>query len=715
MSPKQKHEPVDAVGAFTPDAEWLETDGLGGYAMGRADGIRTRRYHALLTASRTPPGARMTLVNGFDAWIERGAERIPISSQRYVGDIVHPDGASRLVAFSNDPWPTWRYRLPDGTELVQELVMEHGSPLVAMAWHCTTPSDGELVVRPFLSVRDTHTTTHANAAFDMSSDATGDRVRWVPYTDLPAITAVSSGTFSDAPVWYRDFQYDEERARGQAFTEDLASPGVFRLPLAPGRAILAFGAGTAEESPLLFSGADALWKKLTRAERGRRAAFSTPLHRAADAYVVRRGTGRTIVAGYPWFTDWGRDTFIAMRGLCIAAGRLDDARAILLEWAGHVSEGMLPNFFPENGARAEFNAADASLWFVIAVHEYLQAVAARDTAPADAVQAADEATLREAVLAIVHGYARGTRFGIRVDGTGLVCAGVPGVQLTWMDAKVGDWVVTPRIGKPVEIQALWINALQIASRWEPQWQHLAAFAQDSFERLFWNAEDGCLFDLVDADHVVGRTDASLRPNQLFAVGGLPVAVLNGERARRVLEVVEASLWTPAGPRSLAPHDVQYVGQYAGDMWQRDGAYHQGTVWPWLAGAFVDAWIRVRGEGEDVKAEACARFLTPLLAHYAASSPGQLGEIADGDAPHRANGCPFQAWSVGEALRLTVALGADVQAHTRATSPAPRAPDSTPARANGATVTKGANVTKSANITKSATGSARRDGTKRKAP
>ena len=674
MSAETLPESVRLPRILTADAEWLETDGLGGYAMGRADGVRTRRYHALLTAARTPPGERVTLVNGFDAWVECDGERIPITSQRYVGDVLHPDGVTRLVDFSSTPWPTWRYRLPDGTELVQELLMEHGSPLVALAWHCTTPCAGELVVRPFLSVRDTHTTTHENSSFDLTSDVSGDRIRWLPYAGLPAIAAVSSGTFTEDAVWYRDFQYDEERARGQEFTEDLASPGVFRLPLDGGRAVLAFGAESTAASPLMYVGATALWEALAPVERKRRAGFSTALHRAADAYVVRRGDGRTIVAGYPWFTDWGRDTFIAMRGLCIASGRLDDARAILLEWAGHVSEGMLPNFFPEHGALAEYNSVDASLWFVIAVHEYLQAAAA-----VGATTAADEAVLRDAVLAILHGYARGTRFGIRADGTGLLCAGVPGVQLTWMDAKVGDWVVTPRIGKPVEIQALWINALHIASRWERSWYHLAVFAQDSFTRLFWNEEAGCLFDIVDVDHVTGRTDATLRPNQLFAVGGLPMAVLHGEQARRVIDMAEVALWTPAGVRSLSPDDVQYVGNYAGDMWQRDGAYHQGTVWPWLAGAFVEGWVRVHGATDAVKAVARARFLDPLLAHFRMSSPGQVGEIADGDAPFRANGCPFQAWSVGEALRLSLSVLATPDDATSAFTNVSATPEKEPQR------------------------------------
>ena len=265
------------------------------------------------------------------------------------------------------------------------------------------------------------------------------------------------------------------------------------------------------------------------------------------------------------------------------------------------------------------------------------------------VDAEDAAVLSTAVAAIVAGYSRGTRFGIRVDDDGLVAAGVPGVQLTWMDAKVGDWVVTPRIGKPVEIQALWINALRIAARWDVSLHATADKAAASFEARFWNEAAGCLFDVVDADGVSGAVDASVRPNQLLAVGGLPWAVLTGARARRVVDVAESRLWTPAGLRSLAADDAAYVGVYKGDMRERDGAYHQGTVWPWLVGAFVDAWVRVHGGTETARRDAGGRFLDPLLAHYQQSAPGHVGEIADGAAPHTPQGCPFQAWSVGEAL------------------------------------------------------------------
>src|SRR5574338_195652 len=280
------------------------------------------------------------------------------------------------------------------------------------------------------------------------------------------------------------------------------------------------------------------WETIESTERRRRATVPSPLHRAADDYIVARGAGKTVIAGYPWFSDWGRDTFIAIRGLCLASGktghaRLYDAQEILLEWAEHVSQGMLPNFFPEGGRAAEYNSVDASLWYVVAVAEFLRRVQGERT-----ISAPDRRRLITAIDAIVNGYARGTRFGIRADGTGLLSAGEPGVQLTWMDAKVDDRVVTPRIGKPVEVQALWINALRIAGRRSARWAALASHAQATFVERFWNEERGFLFDVVDVDHRAGVNDASLRPNQILAIGGLPHAVLDGVLARRVLDVVE---------------------------------------------------------------------------------------------------------------------------------------------------------------------------------
>jgi predicted glycogen debranching enzyme len=628
-----------------PGAEWLETDGLGGYAMGRVDLVRSRRYHALLTTATTPPTGRVVLVNGVEVWLESGDQRIALTSNRYVPDVTFPDGASRLSEFSSEPWPTWRYLLPDGNEVIQELVMRHGTPLVALSWRLARPAAYHLRVRPFMSGRDQHSTHHENASFDFAGAVSGPRVTWKPYPALPAVMAVTNGEYLPAPDWYRHHQLDEERSRGLDHVEDLASPGTILFDLSDGPALLALAAESEYRTVLLDGTAETLWRSVTERERERRAQFASPWHRAADAYVVRRGQGTTIVAGYPWFSDWGRDTFIALRGLCLAGDRLDDARNILLEWSQHVNQGMLPNFFPEGGAEPEYNSVDASLWFVIAAHELLQQDGVGIT-----FKVGERARLQAAIDAIVVGYARGTRFGIGATDDGLLAAGVPGVQLTWMDAKVGEWVVTPRIGKPVEVQALWINALRIAGRRSPTWNALADHAQASFRSRFLN-EAGYLHDVVDVAHVPGTVDATFRPNQILAVGGLPYRLLDGAEARRIVDAVEQRLWTVAGLRSLEPHDAAYVPHYAGDVRARDGAYHQGTVWPWLAGAFIDAWTRVHAGTSGARQEARDRFLGPLLAHYTQSGIGHIAEIADADPPFAPRGCPFQAWSVGEVLRI----------------------------------------------------------------
>ena len=639
---------------LTPSAEWLEADGLGGFAFGRVDGIRTRRYHAVLAVATTPPTGRIVLVNGFDAWVETANGEFALTSQRYAPDVPHPDGAGRLVSFTRDPWPTWTYALPNGLEVIQELVVVRGAPVTALSWRLNRPAAARLTVQPYLSGRDVHATHHENSIFRFDAQVADRRVTWQPYRDLPPIIALANGDYSADPAWYRQFQYDEERARGLDFTEDLATPGRFTFSLSQ-RAVLAVGAGSGAGTdvalPLLTTSPERCWDAIEASEKRRRDAFPSPLHRAADDYIVARGGGKTIIAGYPWFSDWGRDTFIALRGLCLAGvgsrhDRVTDAREILLEWAEHVSQGMLPNYFPEGGKSAEYNSVDASLWYVVAVHEFL-----RQTHDQNTLSATNRRSLDGATDAIVNGYARGTRYGIRADGTGLLAAGEQGVQLTWMDAKVGDWVVTPRVGKPVEIQALWINALRIAGRRSARWAALADHAQATFAERFWNEERGFLFDVVDVDHRDGVNDGSLRPNQIFAVGGLPFPVLDGARARAVVDIVERQLWTPAGLRSLGPAEPGYIGRYRGDVRQRDGAYHRGTVWPWLTGAFAEAWLRVHSDTPENRREADTRFLGPLLRHFESSAPGHVGEIADGDAPHTARGCPFQAWSVGEALRL----------------------------------------------------------------
>ena len=628
--------------------EWLEADGLGGFASGTVSGIRTRRYHALLLTARTPPTGRFVLVNGFDAWVETPNGSFAITSQAYAPGVIAPDGESRRSGFAPEPWPSWTYTLEDGTRIAHEVVVPRGASAVALSWRLVAgTAKATLTVRPFLSGRDHHALHHENPAFRFDASTSPDGlVRFRPYAELPAIAVRSNGTYAHAPDWYRNFLYAEERARGLDFLEDLASPGTFRFD----------AVGRRSRSPDGRGRPRGIGRRRLRGSRDRDPARgrTPPAQAFRDSPRPRRrcvpgapGRRRTIVAGYPWFTDWGRDTFIALRGLCLATGRLAEAGRILTEWAGALSEGMLPNFFPDAGTAPEFHSVDASLWYIVAVHDYLEAMrAAGKPVTRGVVQ-----KLHGAIEAILSGYAAGTRFGIRADSDGLLAAGEPGVPLTWMDAKVGDWVVTPRIGKPVEIQALWINALRIAGSFAARWKDLEGRASESFAARFWNGRDVCLYDVVDVDHRPGTEDSSFRPNQIFAVGGLPHALVEGDRARRIVDAVEARLMTPMGLRTLPRDDPRYRPRYAGTVRERDGAYHQGTVWPFLAGAFVDAWVRVRGGTDEARKEARERFLAPLAAHRDEAGLGHVSEVADGDAPHAPGGCPFQAWSVGEALRI----------------------------------------------------------------
>lgn len=629
------------------NAEWIEADGLGGYASGTVSTIPTRRYHGVRVEATAPPTGRMVLVAGLEVSVEGAGGHEALSSFRYVPGIVHPDGHTRITSFVRDPWPTWTFGLTDGTTVVLEVLATPPAARTLMRWSLTGPASPlTLRVRPLLAARDYHGMQHQNDAARLDTHVEGATVSWRLYDSAPGVSCISNGAWTGDPAWFQQFLYAEEVARGLDAAEDLASPGVLSFDLAAGAAVCAFGSAEALDD--LAPGGDVATHVTAAidAERARRAQLGDPLARAADQYLVRRGIGQTIIAGYPWFTDWGRDTFISMRGLCLALGRYDLARDILLEWTGAISEGMLPNRFPDAGGAPEYNAVDASLWFMVVAGELLA-----DPAAADALSAHDRWRLESAVIAMLEGHARGTRFGIRCDRDGLLSAGQPGVQLTWMDARVDGRVITPRIGKPVEIQALWINALAVGARISARWAPVLARARAAFDARFWNESAGGLYDVVDVDHVPGAVDGTMRPNQVLAIGGLPVALIEGDRGRRLIDAVEAQLWTPLGLRSLSPADPAYAPRYEGGPGQRDAVYHQGTVWPWLAGPFVDGWVRVRGGGVEVQREARARFVAPLLAHLDEAGLGHVSEIADGAAPHHPRGCPFQAWSLGELIRL----------------------------------------------------------------
>ena len=440
---------------------------------------------------------------------------------------------------------------------------------------------------------------------------------------------------------------DAERERGLDYREDLFSPFLlaFDLHTDPAPAVVA-----SIQHPLYRPTAELRQAELDRRSRLRSDApaddpFVRTLSRAAEQFLVNRGSQNTVIAGYHWFSDWGRDTMIALPGLTLSTGWPDVARGILSEFAAHVDCGMLPNRFPDAGETPEYNTVDATLWFFEAVRALL-------------AYTGDEPFVRtrlyDVLVDIVSWHRRGTRYGIRVDEDGLLLAGEPGVQLTWMDAKIGDWVVTPRHGKPVEIQALWYNALRVmedlARRFGDDsrcYRQMAARARRSFRRLFWNAGAGCLYDTVNG----AVSDASIRPNQIFAVS-LAHKMLSPDKARRVVQVVERHLLTPYGLRSLSPEDPQYRGRYEGDPVSRDSAYHQGTVWPWLLGPFLTAYMEVNGHTPQAREQA-RRWLSELHRYVRDEGVGQIPEVFDGDSPHRPGGCIAQAWSVAELLRACV--------------------------------------------------------------
>jgi predicted glycogen debranching enzyme len=624
------------------DLEWLEADGRGGFAMGTAAGLRTRRYHALLVAATTPPTGRVVLVSGVEVRLVTQAGAFALTSHEYEPGVIHPDGISRVRSFRAQPWPRWLYGAEDGTLVEHELLSLRETGEMLLSFRIQRGAPGARVeVRPLLSGRDYHSTHHENPSFRFDCERQDDTLRFAPYDGLPDITLRTSGHWVKEPLWLRQFRYREEAARGLDHTEDLASPGYVDLDLGPERAFVAFGwAQKGASAPSGHLG------ELAERERSRRLQVRSFLELSADAYVVARGKGHSIVAGYPWFTDWGRDTFIAIRGLCLSLGRLELAGGILVEWSKYVNSGLLPNCFPDGQHPSEENSVDAPLWFVIAAQEFRDALRERGDEPdPDTERALDEAT-----VAILTGLQAGTKFGIRADADGLLAAGTPGRQLTWMDAKVADHVVTPRIGKPVEIQALWLNALRIGAHRARRFHEQYERGLSSFHARFI-AGDGALYDVVDVDHVPGKMDASFRPNQVLAVGGLPHPVLDGKNARRLVDRVEAELVTPIGLRSLACWEKEYVGTYAGGPEERDHAYHQGTVWPWLFGPFVEAWLRVRGDTPSARRVARERFVAPMLAQLETAGLGHVSEIADGDFPHVPRGAPFQAWSLGELLRV----------------------------------------------------------------
>jgi predicted glycogen debranching enzyme len=647
--------------------EWLCVNGIGGFASGTIAGTQTRRYHGLLVAALAPPLGRTLLATCVHETVDYGGRPWALGCGRWASGVADPAGYRLVERFWLDGTaPVWTYAVADA--LIEKRVwMEPGANTTYVRWRLLRAREPlTLTAKALVNYRDYHATTRGG---DWRMDVTRvpDGVRVTAFDGArPLLLLARDAQAEPAHTWFRDFDLTRERERGLDHVEDHLHAATFHARLTPGGAlILVLSAESAPERD-----GEAAWRRreaheaaaLARWERARPDAGAAPawirrLVLAADQFVVTRPlpddpAGATVIAGYHWFGDWGRDTMIALPGLTLETGRPEVARTILATFARFVDRGMLPNRFPDGGEAPEYNTADATLWFVEAIRAYHAATG-------------DDGFLKElhpTLESILAWHRDGTRYGIRQDpADGLLAAGEPGVQLTWMDAKVGDWVVTPRIGKPVEINALWYNALVAMAGFARRLRRPAddldaqvARVAAGFER-FWNAHDGWCFDVLDGPE---GSDAALRPNQLFAVS-LPASPLPPDHRRAVVDACARHLLTSYGLRSLAPFDARYVGRYGGDQRARDGAYHQGTAWGWLLGPFALAHFAVHGDAETARG-----YLAPLADHLGDHGLGSIAEIFDGDAPFLPNGCIAQAWSVAETLRAWQTLGV---------TPAPGAP------------------------------------------
>ncbi len=634
--------------SLATELEWFETNGLGGYAGSTVIGANTRRYHGLLVA--TGEGLnRLVLLSKLEDSVVVLGRRYDLSCNQY-HDNIHPGGHFLLSGFDRYPFPAFYYDL-EGVRLKKEIFMVHGEETTVILYTLLTPGVAKLLIRPLLAFRDYHSLGRENPALDRTVIVDQDKFSLHPYPGMPTVVFyLERGSFSGPAYWYRDFLYARESERGLDDKEDLFSPGECSLVLTHYRpAALVVTSGEKVPEPA---------RRLREREMNRRNKLFTylpirdriteTLALSADQFLVRdKANGSTIIAGYPWFTDWGRDAMVSLEGLTLCTGRHREAREILITFARRVKDGLVPNRSVEGTVEKAFNSVDTSLLFIRAVVRYIQA--ARDGSLLE--------TLFPVMEDIIANYTAGTRFGIEIDpADGLLYAGQGGMPLTWMDAKVGDWVVTPRQGKAVEVNALWHHALYsmavLAEALSMKRDYLARAARvrRQFNRRFWYAPGQYLHDVIDTDR---GDDQTFRPNQIMAVA-LPPSLLGRDRARGMLRQVHRRLLTPLGLRTLDPEHGAYRKRYEGALWERDSAYHQGTVWPWWIGFYVDACLQMMPEALT------QTLVDPLLNEVARYGIGTIGEIFNGDPPHTGAGCPAQAWSVAEVLRSYMNLQTQFQ-------------------------------------------------------
>jgi predicted glycogen debranching enzyme len=639
--------------------EWLVTNGIGGFASGTAAGGTSRRYHGLLVAALQPPVGRTQLVSTMDEIVRYAGAEYSLATHRWAGGSVDPKGFLLIENFRLEgTGPVWTYALADA--LLEKRIWMRQRENTTYVQYTLVRACGpiEMDLKALVNYRDFHSSTHAGD-WRMKIEPVERGVMVLAFDDArPFYLKSAAASCEPRHEWYRGCYLREETARGLDDREDQLFAAVFHARLEPGASfsvVLSTEAGASLDAHAARAGhlereikLGAAWQEKNEASAEAAPSWLNQLVLAADQFIVKRSlpeepNGQSIIAGYHWFADWGRDTMIALPGLTLATGRGDVAKQILLAFSRYVDAGMLPNDFPDVGGKPEYNTVDAGLWFFEAIRQYFAAT--QDTKTLQ--------SLFPVLAGMIDAHVQGTRYNIHVDpADGLIYAGGPGVQLTWMDAKLGDWVVTPRTGKPVEINALWINALhtmvefaRLFEKPKDGYEKLAAKAGKSFQK-FWNAGRNCCYDVIDVPALgnADRNDGTLRPNQIFAVS-LPVSPLSTEQQKAVVDICAQRLLTSYGLRSLAPGEPGYQGHYGGSPHDRDAAYHQGPVWGWLMGPFVLAHLRVYRDPA-----AAMRFLEPLGQQIHSHGLGTLSEIYDGDAPFRPTGCIAQAWTVGEVLR-----------------------------------------------------------------
>jgi len=637
--------------------EWLVTNGIGGYASGTIAGLLTRRYHGLLIAALNPPLGRTLLLTKFDEIADYNQQSYSLSANRWADGTVSPEGYHHIERFFLEgTTPVWQFSLSDA-QLEKRIWMEPGCNTTCVKYtliRATQPLN--LTLKAFVNDRDYHGSTQSNG-WQMSVEPIAQGIQITAFPGATPLYLLSPTVVTPAHEWYYGFDLAVERDRGLSDREDHLHAATFTATLDPGAA-LTLVASTQPQPDLseeTFKFRASHEQKLIQLFEINRPihAEKTPdwIHQlvlAADQFIVDRPsssdpTGKTVIAGYHWFGDWGRDTMISLPGLTLATGRPEIARSILHTFAKYVDQGMLPNRFPDAGEIPEYNTVDATLWYFEAIRQYYCATE-------------DDDLLRDLfpVLAdIIDWHCRGTRYSIHLDAAdGLLYAGTAGVQLTWMDAKVGDQVITPRIGKPIEINALWYNALRTMAKFARQigkpHQEYEAIADRTLAKFsrFWDETAGYCYDVIDTPD---GDDNSLRPNQIFAVS-LSQSPLTPFQQQRVVDVCGQMLLTSHGLRSLSPDHPDYAGHYRGNGAERDRVYHQGTVWGWLLGAFALAHLRVYNNPAQAQ-----QFLEPMVDHLTSHGLGTLSEVFDGDAPMLAGGCIAQAWTVAEVLRAWLAI------------------------------------------------------------